>query len=390
MNLTRTFEEFIESEKAGGFLLMGCALVSLAIANFPHGQDWLYFWHHTVAGHPVDWWVNDVLMTFFFLLVGLEIEREIYNGELSNVRNAMLPIVAAGGGMLVPALVHMVFNTGTPTAAGAGIPMATDIAFSLGILSLLGNRVPASLKVFLTALAIIDDLGAIMVIAFAYAQGFNLLWLGGVIGIFAVMMFLNRLDVRSIPVYLGLGALLWWAMHHSGIHGTLAGVLTAFAVPFRNGDGNSPSAKLEHMLEKPVAYFIIPIFALANSGMVINVDTIKHLTDANSIGIILGLVVGKPVGILLFSWQAVKLKLANLPDDLNWKMLAGAGMMAGIGFTMSIFISLLAFQGPLVDQSKLAVFFASLLSALIGYFWLFTLTKKNPANDKVQRLEESR
>jgi NhaA family Na+:H+ antiporter len=386
MNLTRTFEDFIESEKAGGFILMGCAAVSLLVANFPHGQDWLNLWHKTnLGGHPVDWWINDVLMTFFFLLVGLEIEREIYDGELSNVKNAMLPIVAAGGGMLMPAIIHFIFNTGTATVAGAGIPMATDIAFSLGVLSLLGNRVPASLKVFLTALAIIDDLGAIMVIAFAYAQGFNLLWLAAVMGVFGGMLLMNRLNVMSLWAYLVMGGILWWTMHHAGLHGTLAGVLTAFAVPFRNGDEHSPSMKLEHLLEKPVAYVIVPLFALANSGLAINMTTISHLSAPNSVGIMLGLIIGKPVGILLFCWKAVKLRLAVLPSDLNWKMLAGAGILAGIGFTMSIFISLLAFTGPLVEESKLAVFIGSIIAAIAGYFWLVLLTKKNPANDRVPR-----
>jgi NhaA family Na+:H+ antiporter len=368
MKLTKLFSEFFESEKSSGLILIACTAVSLLLANSAVGDSYLHFWHYELLGRPVEFWINDGLMTVFFLLVGLEIEREIYIGELSDFRNALLPLLAALGGMLVPAAVHLWFNYGTPTQDGAGIPMATDIAFSLGVLSLLGRRVPVSLKVFLTALAIIDDLGAILVIAIFYAQGFSMLYFGLAALLFGVMLVLNRLRVHFIPLYLLLGAVMWFFMLRSGIHPTITGVLLAFAIPFGNGDERSPSYGLQHRLHYPVAFFILPVFALANTGIAIPGGWAEGLLAANSLGIMLGLLLGKPVGIVLFSLLGVGLGWYTLPKDVSKVAVLGAGLLAGIGFTMSIFITLLAFPaGDVIISSKIAVLAASVAAGLLGF-----------------------
>jgi NhaA family Na+:H+ antiporter len=315
-------------------------------------------------------------MTIFFLLVGLEIEREIYIGELSNLKKSMLPIIAAIGGMIVPALIHFAFNSGTSTQNGFGIPMATDIAFSLAILSLLGNRVPASLKIFLTALAIIDDLGAITVIALFYSTNFSFLNFAIAIALFIVMLILNRLKIYSVWIYLLIGMVMWFFMYRSGIHATITGVLLAFAIPFEKGNENSISYRLQHRLHLPVAFIILPLFALANTAIVIPSGVLQELSSGNSYGIILGLLIGKPLGIFMFSLVGMLLGWCTLPAGLKKHHLLWTGLIAGIGFTMSIFITLLAFNdSSLVNVSKIAVIVGSLLSAVIGYFGLkFTLT----------------
>lgn len=371
MELTKLFTGFFNSEKAGGLTLIFCTALSLALANSALGQDYSHLWHINMLSKPAEFWINDVLMTVFFLLVGLEIERELYIGELSSVKKAMLPVMAAIGGMALPALTHFFFNFGTATQNGFGIPMATDIAFSLGILSLLGNKVPASLKVFLTALAIIDDLGAILIIAIFYSKGVSLLYLGLAALLFALMLVLNRAKFHKVWIYLILGCIMWFCMYRSGIHATITGVLLAFAIPFGNGDENSPSYGLQHHLHKPVAFLVLPLFALANTAIAIPGSFAEDLFTANSLGIMLGLLAGKPLGILVFSVIGVATGLCFMPEDFKRRDLFGAGLLAGIGFTMSIFITLLAFSDQaLVDSSKIAIIIASVLAAMLGFLWL--------------------
>ena len=310
-------------------------------------------------------------MTIFFLLIGLELEREIYIGELSSLKNASLPIFAALGGMVVPAGLFLLFNFGTDTQAGVGIPMATDIAFAIGILSLLGNRVPASLKVLLTALAIIDDLGAIIVIAIFYTSSLAFTNLFLALGVFGLLLILNRLKVHNLIPYLIGGVAMWYFMKQSGVHPTITGVLLAFAIPFGDGGEKSPSYILQYWLHKPVAFFILPLFALANTCITIDDGWQTGLTQSNSIGIFAGLIVGKPLGIFLFSFITVSLGLGALPADFKWKQVIGVGLLGGIGFTMSIFITLLAFDNPeLITQSKIAILIASLVAGTLGYLWL--------------------
>lgn len=386
MKIKGLYKEFIESEKSGGIILIFCTIISLMIANSSWSETYLHLWHGNIGSESLEYWINDGLMAIFFLLIGLELEREIYIGELSNFKKASLPIVGAIGGMLVPALIYMIFNFGTDTQAGGGIPMATDIAFAVGVLSLLGNKVPTALKVFLVALAVIDDLGAILVIALFYpsetsggmlglAAGTNLLIAGG---IFAVLLVMNRLKIYILLPYLVLGAVMWYFMLHSGVHATVTGVLVAFAIPFQKGEKTSISYKLQHFLHLPVAFFILPLFALANTCVVIDTNWASSLTTNSSLGIMLGLIVGKPLGILFLCFVAVKLKFSSLPYAIRWKHILGVGMLAGIGFTMSIFITILAFdQKTIIDHSKIAILIASLVSGIIGFVYLkFVLKSK--------------
>lgn len=378
MRLTRLFTEFFESEKAGGFILLGCTILSLFIANSSWEPGYTAFWNMQVGHHSLVHWINDGLMTIFFLLIGLELEREIYLGELSSIRNALLPVFAAAGGILVPAGIYLLMNYGLPSQPGAGIPMATDIAFAIGMLSLLGSRVPAALKVFLTALAVIDDLGAILVIAFFYSNGVDWVNLGIALGIFLVLLILGRLKVHRLWVYLIPGVFMWWFMLNSGIHATIAGVLLAFAIPFGKGGERSVSFRLQHFLHKPVSLFILPVFALANTSILIPSDWAAGLGSLASLGILIGLVVGKPMGIVLFSLFAVKTRICTLPEGVGWKGLLGAGLLAGIGFTMSIFITLLAFSDPLaITSAKIAILLASLCSAILGLAWLRLSLKRS-------------
>ena len=377
--MTRLFKEFFSTEQSSGIILIIATIISIAIANSAWGESYSHFWHTKVGfdtgsihlKYSVEHWINDGLMAIFFLLIGLEVEREIYIGELSDLKNALLPIFAAIGGMLVPAGFHYLFNAGTPTQGGFGIPMATDIAFALGVLALLGNRVPTSLKIFLTALAIIDDLGAILVIALFYVGDFSALNFGLSMVIFALLLVFNRMRIYNLWFYFIPGILMWYFMLQSGVHATLAGVLLAFAIPFGNGDEHSPSYHLQHILHKPVAFIIMPIFALANTGIVLSGDWIEGLTTANSMGISTGLLLGKPIGVMLMCVLAIKLGLSQLPESVTWKHMIGTGFLAGIGFTMSIFITLLAFNdAEMVQISKITVLFASLIAGLIGYFIL--------------------
>ena len=382
MRATNLFKEFFNSEKAGGLILIACTIVSLVIANSVFGSGYHHFWQTQLVGHSIEHWVNDGLMTIFFLLIGLELEREIYQGELSNIKNALLPIFAALGGMIVPAGIYLLFNYGAVTQPGAGIPMATDIAFALGILSLLGSRVPTSLKVFLTALAVIDDLGAILVIALFYTK--TLIWVNliAALGIFVALIVLNKLKVRTLIPYLVGGVLMWYFMLNSGVHATITGVLLAFTIPFGNGDRKSSSYKLQHFLHMPVAFIILPIFALANTAISLNGDFTQTLSQDYSLGIMTGLIVGKPLGIFLLSLLVVKVGICRLPGDLNWKEIFGAGLLGGIGFTMSIFITLLAFNNEtIIGNAKLIILLSSFVSAIIGFTYLkLTLpnTQKTP------------
>jgi NhaA family Na+:H+ antiporter len=383
MKLTTLFLEFFESERVSGVILLFSLITALLVANSPFGKNFLDFWHIKLGfdlgfihlKQTLLHWINDGLMAVFFLLIGLEIEREIYCGELSDLKNASLPIFAALGGMLMPALFYLVLNQGKPTQNGFGIPMATDIAFALGALALLGNKVPASIKIFLTAFAIIDDLGAMLVIAFFYAEGFSLTYLLLALAVFAFLLLLNRRGVNSIPVYLLLGVLMWYLMLQSGVHASITGILLAFALPFRGGSPSAPSSRIEHFLDKPVALGIMPLFALANTGVLFSGDLLRNIVAFNTAGIFAGLFVGKPLGIVLFSFLATKFGFAKFPDQLSLRDLLGVGFLGGIGFTMSIFITILAFgETGIAQSSKIAIMLASLLSGVIG---LLILNRKS-------------
>jgi len=378
-HLTTLFTEFLESEQASGIILILCTLTAIVMANSPFGNGFLDFWHLKVGfeigavhlQYNVERWINDGLMAIFFLLIGLEIERELYVGELSDLRNASLPIFAALGGMAIPALLYFGLNWGTATQGGMGIPMATDIAFALGVLSLLSTRVPAALQIFLAALAIIDDLGAIVVIALFYMHDFSLLYLILALGIFARLLILNRLQVHRLFVYLIPGLVMWYCMLQSGLHATLAGVLLAFAIPFTHDDDTSPSYQVQHFLHKPVAFLIMPLFALANTGIVLPGNWADSLLTSNSLGILVGLVLGKPLGIVLCTFLAVKWRVSQLPNEVGWRHIIGAGFLGGIGFTMSIFITLLAFDRPdLIQGSKISILLSSLVAGATGFLIL--------------------
>jgi NhaA family Na+:H+ antiporter len=367
MKITRLFKDFFESEKAGGFVLIACTIISLVLANSYLGESYRHFWHLQIGARPIEFWINDGLMTVFFLLIGLEMEREVYIGELANIRNALLPVSAAIGGMIIPALFHFGLNYHTASQNGIGIPMATDIAFSLGVLSLLGSKVPTSIKIFLTALAIIDDLGAIIIIALFYSKGFSMGYFGFSMLLFVAMIVLNRLKVHQIWIYLILGGVMWYCMLYSGIHATITGVLLAFAIPFGTGGKKSPSYNLQHQLHRPVAFFILPLFALSNTGILIPDNWTEGLFSSNSLGIAAGLVLGKPIGIVAFSLLSVAIGLCSFPEGLRKKDLIGVGLLAGIGFTMSIFITLLAFEDPdIITNSKIAILAASMAAGLSG------------------------
>lgn len=365
-------------------MLIICSVLSLIVANSMFSESYLSFWKMYVGGLTVSYWVNDGLMAVFFLLIGLELKRELYKGELSDFKNALLPIFAAFGGILLPASIHYGFNAGLPTQSGFGIPMATDIAFALSILALVGSRVPASLKIFLTAVAVIDDLCAIVIIAIFYTSKLSIGYLALSLLIFAGLAILNRFRVSSLIPYILGGVVMWFCMLQSGIHATIAGVLLAFTIPFTalRDDKKSPSYILEHFLHKPVAFFIMPVFALANTSIIIASGWTSSLTSPNSLGIICGLLFGKVLGVGLLSFIAVKTGICRLPLDLSWKHIIGAGFLAGIGFTMSIFITNLAYKtdAALANSSIMAILLTSLATGIIGYVWLvlFADSENNP------------
>jgi NhaA family Na+:H+ antiporter len=378
----KNFKELIRSEKTSGIVLLLCTAISLLFSNFFIGLPYADFWKTeiNIAGiilspHSV---INDGLMTLFFLLVGLEIEREIYVGELSKPKQALLPIIAAAGGSIVPPLIHFGFNHGMVTQPGAGIPMATDIAFAIGIISIVGKSVPFSLKVFLTALAIIDDLFAIVTISIFYSGGISYLYLTAAVLLFLLLVILNRRGVNIVWLYLFGGIALWFFMHQSGIHATITGVMLAFALPFRDGSKSSPSYKVQHALEYPVAFLIMPLFALANTGIFINNQLIAEVVSLNGIGIVAGLLLGKVFGICGSVLISHKMRITHIPADWKIHHLIGVGFLGGIGFTMSIFISILAFKGQesIVDSSKIAVLIGSAISGICGFIILKYYNRK--------------
>lgn len=376
MKLKKLLNYIKHSEKTGGVLLVIVTIFSLCLANSSWQTTYINFWHFEIGHHSITHWINDGLMAIFFLLIGLELEREIYQGELSILKKASLPIFGAVGGMLVPACFFLIFNYGTNTQSGAGIPMATDIAFAIGILSLLGNRVPTSLKIFLTALAVIDDLGAIIVIAIFYTSTFSALNFFIAIAIFGFLLILNRMKVYYLTPYLIGGITMWFFMLNSGVHATIAGVLLAFAVPFGDGGKKSPSLILQHYLHNPVTFLILPVFALANTCISLGSNLASGLSETSSLGIIVGLVIGKPFGIWLFSFIGVYFGLCVLPKDLKWKNIIGVGFLGGIGFTMSIFITLLAYHDEsLINNSKIAILLGSFIAGSIGYLFLMLTLK---------------
>lgn len=381
MNQTSSniFKNFFNSEKTGGVLLLLCVLISLCLANSSLKDSFLALLATNLGfsiadfsiNYSISAWVNDGLMAIFFLLVGLEIKRELIEGELSSPTKASLPVIAALGGMLVPALIYFFINKNTDTANGWGIPMATDIAFALAIIAMLGKSVPSSLKIFLAALAIADDLGAILVIALFYTEQIHWQELYFAAGILSLLVSLNYFKVKNLWFYLIPGLFLWYFVHHSGIHATIAGVLLAFTIPTNNTNVLSPLEKLEHTLTKPVNFLIMPIFALANTNITFQNGMIDSLKSPLALGIILGLFVGKTLGITLFSYLAVKLKMATLPTAAQWKHIFGVGILAGIGFTMSIFIAMLSFSNPEnIITAKFAILCTSIFCGLAGFVFL--------------------
>lgn len=367
------FQKFFHSEKSGGILLIGCTIISLLISNLAFGQSYIDFWNIQIGGMSLLLWINDGLMTIFFLMVGLELERELFIGELSEVKNAILPVAAAVGGMVVPALFYVLFTQGSVYEKGFGIPMATDIAFSLTILSLFSSRVPFGLRIFLTALAIADDLGAILVIAIFYSADISWFYLACAIGLFGIMFVMGKFKIYVLWPYLIGGLLMWYCTHHSGIHATISGVMLAFAIPFGKAD-SGPSFRLQSFLHLPVAFLVLPLFALANTCISILGIELNDMYTVGVYGAMIGLVVGKPVGIYIFTLISKNIFRLSLPTGVNFKHVIGAGIVAGIGFTMSIFITDLAFFNPLyVKQIKLAILISAFISSLAGilYFKFF-------------------
>jgi len=385
MKLNQYFNKFFQSNQSSGVLLIFCVFFALIIANSSLGTgfqqilDYQLGFENVDLKYPLSIWINDGLMAVFFLLVGLEIKRELVEGELSSFKNASLPIFAAIGGMVVPAVIYSIFNSGTEYSNGWGIPMATDIAFSLAIISMLGKKVPVSLKIFLTALAIVDDLGAILVIAIFYTEQIHWIYLLLSVGIVAVLFILNFLKVTKLIFYIIPGIFLWYFLHHSGIHATIAGVLLALSIPTNVSKIKiSPLEKLEHTLHFPVSFIIMPIFALTNTNITFNSSMVDGLFNSLGLGIIGGLVLGKLIGINLFSLIAVKLKISALPQRSSWSQMLGVGLLAGIGFTMSIFIALLSFKHEVdfQDEAKFAILIASFIAAISGYVILNLSSKK--------------
>jgi len=428
------FENFLRQTTAGGMVLIGATVIALVLATWLGGEVIHHFWDQSLAISiseqfelKLSWhyWVNDGLMVLFFLLVGLELKREMLVGELASLKNAALPVVAAFGGMVAPASIYAALNAGTPTTSGWGIPMATDIAFAIGILILLGSRVPKNLIVFLTALAIADDLGAVLAIAVFYTSNLNIYALGIAAILFAVLLIFNRAGIRHPLPYALIGVFLWYAVFTSGIHATIAGILLAIAIParpayapthfeqrikellasFREVRSNdvhsdplsndrmawiaasvertacaaqSPLQRIEHELSPWVTFIVIPVFALCNAGIDLgDIQWSSALSQKVTLGVMFGLVAGKFIGISAFSWLAVRLGFGQLPAGVNWKHLLGAAWLGGIGFTMSLFIGQLAFKDPaFVEQAKLGVLLASVVSAIVGLVWLYSVTSK--------------
>ena len=386
--ITQSFKRFFKLEAASGLVLLFSAIVALIISN----SELSNFYFNTLEKYifiginkygiklSVLHWINDALMAVFFFFVTLEIKREFIEGELSNLKQAMLPIVGAIGGMLVPALVYVYINYGdTETLRGWAIPSATDIAFSLGVLSLLGSRVPISLKVFLTALAIIDDLGAIIIIAFFYSGDLNIIYLGLIILAFLALLILNKFNIKKFLPYLLIGIFMWDFTHQSGIHATIAGVLLASTIPHRKKPKeHSMLIKIEHAISPYVAFGIMPLFAFANAGVSLEGLSLSSFASKVPLGILLGLFVGKQFGVFIFSYLSIKFKIAQMPTNANWINFYGVGVLTGIGFTMSLFVGNLAFVENMnyMDGVKIGVLGGSLLSTLFGYFLILFAPRK--------------
>ncbi|TCM54473.1 sodium/proton antiporter (NhaA family) [Rhizobium sp. PP-F2F-G48] len=371
-----TVRAFLDNETSSGLLLMGVALLAILTANSPFAEAYFGALHIYVGPLSLQHWINDLLMAAFFLVVGLEIKRELLDGQLSTWSRRILPGAAAAGGMAVPALIYIAFNYQDPVAVhGWAVPSATDIAFALGVLSLLGPRVPASLKIFLAALAIIDDLGAVVIIALFYTSDMNLMALGGAAVVIGALVALNRAGVQRLLPYLVLGAALWVLVFASGVHATLAGVILALTIPIRRTPGTpeatpdtSPLHRLEHALHKPVAFIIVPIFGFANAGVSFAHITLPALVEPVTLGVAMGLVLGKCIGVFGTVFLLVKMNLADLPAKASWGQTLGVSLVCGIGFTMSLFIGLLAFSDPeMQDRVKVGILIGSLIAGLLGY-----------------------
>lgn len=378
--LSLLFQDFFQSETSSSVILIFCTVVSILLATFY--TPYIHVWEVQVGALSVEHWVNDGLMSIFFLMIGLELEREVYKGELSSIKDAALPVAAAVGGMLVPAFIYFLLNQTQPFSNGFGIPMATDIAFALGILSLMGKRVPASLKIFLTALAVIDDLGAILCIALFYSKNIHWIYLAIAGGIMLVLFLCNRMKIKNIGLYLLGGIGMWYCFHHSGIHATLSGILLAFVIPFEDGSENSVSYRLQHALHKPVAYVILPVFALCNTAIPFSTGVIHPFQGTYNVGVFLGLVLGKPIGITLATVLFVITKLASWPSGIRWQHILACSFLGGIGFTMSVFITLLAFNQPdMILEIKWTIIISSAMAAGLGYLFL-SRTLKQPNQDE--------
>jgi NhaA family Na+:H+ antiporter len=384
--------EFLDGEAAGGIILMAAAALALIVANSPLAETYFAILHAYLGPLSVSHWINDGLMAVFFLLVGLEIKREMLDGQLSTWPRRVLPGIAAAGGMAVPALVYVLINRDNQAAlSGWAIPTATDIAFALGVLSLLGSRVPASLKVFLTALAIIDDLGAVVIIALFYTSGLSLAYLGAAFAVIALLVVLNRMRVMNLSPYLVLGAILWVLVLKSGVHATLAGVALALTIPLERSPGighdleHSPLHRLEHGLHKLVPFLVIPIFGFANAGVSLGGLSFAALVEPLTLGVAAGLVLGKLVGVFGSSALAIRLGLADLPANAGWLHMLGISLLCGIGFTMSLFIGLLAFASnpALQDAVKVGILAGSLIAALLGAAVLLTAPAAGGAEEEV-------
>ncbi|MDX8444357.1 Na+/H+ antiporter NhaA [Mesorhizobium captivum] len=385
--------EFLDGEAAGGIILMAAAALALIVANSPLAETYFAVLHAYLGPLSVSHWINDGLMAVFFLLVGLEIKREMLDGQLSTWPRRVLPGIAAAGGMLVPALVYVLINRDNQAAlSGWAIPTATDIAFALGVLSLLGSRVPASLKVFLTALAIIDDLGAVIIIALFYTGGLSLAYLAAAFAAIVVLIVLNRMRVMSLVRYLLIGGVLWVLVLKSGVHATLAGVALALTIPLERSPGighdveHSPLHRLEHGLHKLVPFIVIPIFGFANAGVSLGGLSFAALVEPLTLGVAAGLVLGKLVGVFGSSAIAIRLGLADLPVNAGWLHMLGISLLCGVGFTMSLFIGLLAFanDAALQDAVKVGILAGSLVAALLGAAVLLTV----PAASEAEEAEE--
>ncbi|MER8522641.1 Na+/H+ antiporter NhaA [Mesorhizobium sp. M0598] len=391
--LVSMLREFLDSEAAGGLVLMAAAALALIVANSPLGEAYFSALHAYLGPLSVSHWINDGLMAVFFLLVGLEIKREMLDGQLSTWPRRVLPGIAAAGGMAAPALVYVAINHNNPAAlSGWAIPTATDIAFALGVLSLLGRRVPGSLKIFLTALAIIDDLGAVLIIAVFYTSGLSLAYLGAAFAVIALLVVLNRMRVLTLLPYILLGIVLWVLVLKSGVHATLAGVALALTIPLKISPGSghdldhSPLHRLEHGLHKVVAFFVIPIFGFANAGVSLAGLSAAALAEPLTLGVAAGLVLGKLVGVFGSSALAIRLGFADLPVNAGWLHMVGISLLCGIGFTMSLFIGLLAFasDAALQDAVKVGILAGSFIAALLGAAVLLVA----PAGGEAEEAEE--